>query len=166
MDELCKGTRVITMNINVFDENSSQLENALRTFKMRSPDREVEVDQARLSSVVDAINAAIQDIVAERTGIIARVKTIVDQPYTVRKWGFWQRETQSDLSAEEFMRAEKRLDLLARQISDFELLKTALLRIPPDVRSDVGQVHDRPLNAALIDQPTTRREKRSTEAAT
>ena len=166
MDELCKGTRVITMNINVFDENSSQLKNALRTFKMRSSDREVEVDQARLSSVVDAIDAAIQDIVAERTGIIARVKTIVDQPDTVRKWGFWQRETQSDLSAEEFMRAEKRLDLLARQISDFELLKTALLRIPPDVRSDVGQVHDRPLNAALIDQPTTRREKRSTEAAT
>ena len=166
MDELCKSTRVITMNINVFDENSSQLENALRTFKMRSSDREVEVDQARLSSVVDAINAAIQDIVAERTGIIARVKTIVDQPDTVRKWGFWQRETQSDLSAEEFMRAEKRLDLLARQISDFELLKTALLRIPPDVRADVGQVHARPLNAALIDQPTTRREKRSTEAAT
>ena len=134
MDELSKGTRVITMNINVFDESCSQLKNAHSAFKMRTSDREVEVDQARLSSVVDVINAAIQDIVAERTGIIARVKTIVDQPDTVRKWGFWQRETQSDLSAEEFMRAEKRLDLLARQISEFELLKTALLRIPPDMR--------------------------------
>lgn len=32
------------------------------------------------------------------------------------------------------MRAEKRLDLLARQISEFELLKTVLVGIPPDMR--------------------------------
>jgi hypothetical protein len=118
------------MDINAFGKDSSQLKRALKAFKMRSPDRDVEVDQARISSVVGAIDAAIEDIVAERTGLIARVRAIVDQPQAALKW---RRRAQSDLSAEEFKRAEKRLNLLVQQTSDFELLKTSLLRKSSDV---------------------------------
>ena len=94
---------------------------------MRSPDREVAADQARISSVAGAIDGAIQDMVAERAGLIARVRAIVDQPQVVLKQKLWQRTTQTDLSAEEFLRAEQRLNVLARQISDLELLKASAL---------------------------------------
>ena len=94
---------------------------------MRSPDREAAVDQARISSVAGAIDEAIQDMVAERAGLIARVRAIVDQPQVVLKQKLWQRTTQTDLSAEEFLRAEQRLNVLARQISDLELLKASAL---------------------------------------
>ncbi|HLX17779.1 MAG TPA: hypothetical protein VKS24_21525 [Bradyrhizobium sp.] len=105
-----------------------QLKSALKTFKMRSPDREVEMDHVRISSVVGAIDAAIQDIVAERAGLVARVKAIVDQPQVTLKW---RRRAQSDLSAEEFLRAEQRLQSLALQISDFEFLKASLSKKVP-----------------------------------
>ena len=116
------------MNTNAFGKDNSQLKSALKTFKIRSPDREAKLDQARISSVVGAIDAAIQDIVAERAGLVARVKAIVDQPQAALNW---QRRQQSDLSAEEFLRAEQRLHFLAREISDFELLKTSFLKKLP-----------------------------------
>ena len=120
------------MDLAAFDKSRSQLRTVLKTFKMRSPDRELMVDQERISSVVGAIDEAIQGMVAERTGLIARVRAIVDQPPPASStWKLWQRGTQSELSAEEFLRAEQRLDKLARQISDLERLKTSVLeRLP------------------------------------
>jgi hypothetical protein len=126
-DLAVKPTKATMMDLNTLGKGSSQLKAVLETFKMRSPDREVAVDQARISSVAGAIDGAIQDMVAERTGLIARVKAIVDQPQVVLKQRLWQRKPQSDLSADEFLRAEQRLNVLAQQISDLELLKASVL---------------------------------------
>ena len=116
------------MSINASGKNPSALKNALSTFTMRRPDRDVNLDSARISSVVNAIDAAIQEGVAERAGLISRVKDIVDRPEAVLKARLRQRGTQSDLSAAEFIKAEKRLDSLAQQISDFMLLKAMALK--------------------------------------
>ena len=132
-DLSAKPTKAIGVDLNAFGKNSSQIKAVLKTFKMRSPDREVEVDQARISSVAGAIDGVIQDMIAERTGLIARVRAIVDQPQTVSKQNFWPWKTQSDLSAEQFLRAEQRLNLLARQIADLELLRASALETFSDV---------------------------------
>jgi hypothetical protein len=120
-------SKAIAMDLNAGVKDPSLLKTALKTFKMRSADREVAVDQARMSSIVAAIDGAIQGMAAERTGLIARVRAIVAQPQTVSKQKFWPWKTQSDLSAEEFLRAEQRLNVLARQISDLEFLRASVL---------------------------------------
>ena len=120
------------MDMAILDQSYSQIKSALNTFKIRSPDRELTVDQERISSVVGAIDGAIQSMVAERTGLIARVRAIVDQPQAPAKHRFWQSKAQSDLSGEEFMRAEQRLNLLAQQVSELELIKVSVLEKFPD----------------------------------
>jgi hypothetical protein len=116
------------MDVNARAKDPSQLEAVLKTFKMRSPDREVAADQARVCAVVAAIDGAIQDIAAERAGLIARVKAIVAQPQAVLKQNLWRRKTQSELSAEEFLRAEQRLNELAQQVTDLERLKASAMQ--------------------------------------
>ena len=121
------------MSINASGKTSSALKSALSAFKMRQPNRDLKSDSARISSVVNAIDAAIQEGVAERAGLLSRVKDIVDRPEAVLKARLRQRGTQSDLSAAEFIKAEQRLDSLAQQISNFRLLKAMALKTFPDV---------------------------------
>jgi hypothetical protein len=124
-------TDAIGMDLAGFGKNSARLKAVLKTFRMRSPDREVTVDRARMTAVVGAIDGAIQDMVAERTGLIARVKAIVVQPQPVSTRRFRPMKTPSEPLAAEFLRAEQRLIALARQISDLDRLKASVVEIFP-----------------------------------
>jgi hypothetical protein len=119
-------TNTIDMDLDA-GKNSARLMAALTTFRMRSSDRELAADLARMSAIAGAIDLAIQDMIAERTGLIVRVKAIVDPPQPVSKRRSWPGKSQSNLSAGEFVRAEQRLNALARQISGLESIKASVL---------------------------------------
>ena len=102
---------------------------------MRSPKRDAEVDQARIGSIVNAIDKATEDVVAERTGLIGRVKALADQKQAIVKRNVWQRKASANLSTKELFRAEQRLKVLGQQKLDFERLKALILqKIPNTMR--------------------------------
>ena len=116
-------------------KNYSQSKAALMGFTMRSPKRDAEVDQARIGSIVNAIDKATEDVVAERTGLIERVKALVDQKQAIVKRNVWQRKASANLSTKELFRAEQRLKVLGQQKLDFERLKALILqKIPNTMR--------------------------------
>ena len=116
-------------------KNYSQIKAALEGFTMRSPKRDAEVDQARIGSIVNAIDKATEDVVAERTGLIGRVKALADQKQAIVKRNVWQRKASANLSTKELFRAEQRLKVLGQQKLDFERLKALILqKIPNTMR--------------------------------
>lgn len=116
----------MAMDSSGAQKNYSQSKAALMGFTMRSPKRDAEVDQARIGSIVNAIDKATEDVVAERTGLIERVKALVDQKQAIVKRNVWQRKASANLSTGEFFRAEQRLKILGQQILDFECLKAEI----------------------------------------
>ncbi len=88
-------------------KNYSQIKAALEGFTMRSPKRDAEVDQARIGSIVNAIDKATEDVVAERTGLIGRVKALADQKQAIVKRNVWQRKASANLSTKELFGLSK-----------------------------------------------------------
>lgn len=95
---------------------------AAKTFVMRSPKRDVEMDRKHIVPILDAIDSAIQEISTERTGLIARVQKTMKQPEARSKNILAYVGTPTTNPLAELGLAEKRLKLLARQI---EKLRTA-----------------------------------------
>lgn len=89
------------------------VERALRRFKAREPKRDAEADEERISSLEKAIDAAVSKIVAERVGILNRLRRTLKEADVVTRsrFGFSPR-----LSNAEYLRVEARLRLLDQQV--------------------------------------------------
>lgn len=120
------------MQTLVLDAKSAQPRCALEAFKMRSPARDAEVDDVRISCIVDAIDEAIREITAERSGLIARVKTIVLQLELAKERK--RSRDEARLSSKELIRAEERLSVLTRQIPNLIALKNSTRTKFPTVK--------------------------------
>jgi hypothetical protein len=115
------------MKMQVLDEPPSELVRAIKTFRMRSPKRDLEIDAARMSSVLKSVEDALQHATAERSGLIERVRTIIRQPEAVLERTLQRQEPQPEIFAQEWAKAEERLGTLERHIAHLKLLREAIL---------------------------------------
>ena len=99
---------------------STELERSVGRFRARSPERDAEIDEKRVLSIEMLIEAAARELRAERAGLVARLKRVLDEPKRLTRWSF-AREPRA--SQAEFLRAEKRLHLLDAQLSEYRRLK-------------------------------------------
>ncbi|MCP3463324.1 hypothetical protein [Bradyrhizobium sp. CCGUVB23] len=102
---------------------STDLERAVASFRARSPERDAEIDEKRVSSIEISIEAAARELLAERTGLVARLKRVLDEPNRFARWSFARKPRISDA---EFLRVEKRLKVLDAQLSECQRLKEAV----------------------------------------
>ena len=101
---------------------------AVKTFLMRGADRDVKLDRARSARLVEAIDSAIQEIVAERDGLIARVKKTISRPESESKRILARRDFPTTTPVSELRRAERRLKQLEKQIRDLETARAPFLQ--------------------------------------
>jgi len=97
------------------------MKRSLLTFHARSPERDAKIDELRLSSLTRAFDSTIREMAEERSGLIARVKAL-----EISGENSSRSSRKPALSLAEFRRVEERVSLLARRISDCELLKDSL----------------------------------------
>lgn len=112
----------------VLREESTELQLAVKTFIMRGSDRDVKLDHARRARLVEAVEITMKELVAERDGLVARVKQTINQPGNVSKKILGRPDTPTTAPVTEFRRAEKRLNLLAKQIRDLEKARALFLQ--------------------------------------
>jgi hypothetical protein len=117
------------------DESSSELVSAVKTFRMRSPRRDLEIDAARLSLILKAVDGVLEQATAERSGLVERVRTIIRQPEAVLERAFRRQELRHEEFVHEWTKAEKRLGTLGRQISCLRSLRAFVLVQNPGVGS-------------------------------
>lgn len=113
----------------------------LSQFQMRSSARETEADKARLETILEAIEHARESAVAEREGLIQRIKAIVlltEEGGTPAR--AFQLHRRSTSVAYEFDHAERRVAQLSAQIERFEEMREHAVRY-----------------ATTIDEPATQR---------
>lgn len=115
------------MSIQSLEKPPPELVLALKTFRIRSSKRDRKVDSVRISSVIRAVNAALRETIAERDGLVGRIKTIIRQPDAVLERALKRREPEDGLFSREWVKAEQRLDELDNQISRLQLLKSDLI---------------------------------------
>jgi len=83
-------------------------------FRSRAPRRDAEVDEERISSLEKSIDAVVRKIVAERAGILNRLKQTLNEPDAKARW---RSGSSPRLSSAEYLRVETRLRLLDLQVS-------------------------------------------------
>lgn len=98
------------------DKEAPPLLLAVKTFVMRDPKRDLEIDRKRIAPILEAIEIAIDEISVERAGLVGRVRKTVDQPKNQSRKLLTQVGTPTTNPLTELGLAEKRLNLLARQI--------------------------------------------------
>lgn len=97
---------------------SNELLLAAKTFIMRGADRDAKLDRTRAERLVEAVDTVIQEIIAERNGLVARVQKTVTQSVDVSKKKLARRDFPTTKPAVELRNAEKRLIRLAKQIHE------------------------------------------------
>jgi hypothetical protein len=103
-------------------------------FKARSANRDIETDQVRASSVLDAIEEALQMAKAEQAGLKARIDDVLARAAVTMGNGSDEyltrdrKDTQyQDSMGTEIAGGQRRLSELAATIGHFQFLRTALL---------------------------------------
>jgi hypothetical protein len=119
------------MKTQVLDELPSELERAIKTFRMRSIKRDTEIDAARKSSVLNAVEESLQQATAEQSGLIERIRTIISQPEVALARTFQRRESPPEVFAQDWRKAEERLATLERQIAYLNFLRASIFTESP-----------------------------------
>lgn len=104
----------------------TDLERAVATFSARSSKRDAAVDCARIAGLEEAIDAVIRGLIAERTGLVRRVKRVLEEPEALAKWSS---AAKMQPSKSEFERVEKRLQSLDLQIAECRHIEGAIAKL-------------------------------------
>ncbi|MDA9507258.1 hypothetical protein XI09_22030 [Bradyrhizobium sp. CCBAU 11386] len=104
----------------------ADLERAVASFSVRSSKRDTAIDGARIALLEESIDTVIRGLIAERTGLVGRVKQLLDEPEALAKWSS---TTEMQPSKSEFECVEKRLRLLDRQLSECRLIERAVANL-------------------------------------
>lgn len=104
----------------------TELERAVAAFSARSSKRDAAIDCARIAPLEEAIDAAIRGLVAERTGLVRRVKRVLEEPEALAKWSS---ATKMQPSKSEFERVEKRLRSLDLQLAECRHIEGAIANL-------------------------------------
>ena len=102
---------------------STDLERAVASFSARSSKRDAAADDARIGLIEQSIDAVIRGLIAERTGLVARLKRVLDEPEALVKWRPTAKIQPTD---SEFRRVEERLHLLDQQLSECRQIEGAV----------------------------------------
>ncbi|MET3906167.1 hypothetical protein ABID59_000488 [Bradyrhizobium sp. S3.3.6] len=102
------------------------LERAIAGFTARSSKRNAAIDGARIASLAESIDAVIAGLIAERTGLIRRVKRLLDEPETLAKWSS---ASNVQPSKSELKRVENRLRSLDLQLSECRHIEGAIANL-------------------------------------
>ena len=112
-----------------------------QVFKARSADRDAETDRLRASSVLAAIEDALQGAEQEQSGLSRRVEDVLARAAVTLGNGtdeYLEREAlnshHQDLFDTEISNGQRRLKELATSITHFKFLKAAMLSRFPDMR--------------------------------
>ena len=113
-------------------------------FKARSADRDAETDQARVGSIVTAIETALQAAEREQSGLSRRVDDVLARAAVTLGNGtdeYLEREAldnyHQDLFDAEILNGQRRLKELATEIAHFKFMKAAVLSRFPDFKVQV-----------------------------
>jgi hypothetical protein len=113
-------------------------------FKARSADRDAETDSSRVSSILQAIEGALQAAEQEQAGLNRRVEDVLARAAVTMGNGtdeYLERETldshHQDLFGAEISNGQRRLKELATTITHFRFLKAAMLSRFPDYKAAV-----------------------------
>ena len=113
-------------------------------FKARSADRDAETDQARVGSIVTAIETALQAAEREQSGLSRRVDDVLARAAVTLGNGtdeYLEREAldnyHQDLFDAEILNGQRRLKELATEIAHFKFMKAAVLSRFPDFKAQV-----------------------------
>lgn len=104
----------------------TDLERAVAAFSARSPKRDAAIDDARIALLEESVDVVIRGLIAERTGLVGRVKRLLDEPEALAKWSS---TTKMQPSKSEFERVGRRLGLLDRQLSECRLIERAIANL-------------------------------------
>ncbi len=110
-------------------------------FKARGPDRDAETDQARLNSIMRALEIAIEEAESERAGLTRRVDDALARAAVTFGNGtdeYLEREAldgyHQDLFAAEISNGQRRLNELALTIGHLTFLQSEMLSRFPQLR--------------------------------
>lgn len=113
-------------------------------FKARSADRDAETDQARIGSIVTAIETALHAAEREQSGLSRRVDDVLARAAVTLGNGtdeYLEREAldnyHQDLFDAEILNGQRRLKELATEIAHFKFMKAAVLSRFPDFKAQV-----------------------------
>jgi hypothetical protein len=124
------------------------LTRAQRFFRTRSEARNIDADQARLRPVAEAIESAIEDTEAERSGLGRRVEDALARAAVTLGTGtdeYLERDAIDskfqDLLGDEIKNGERRLRDLETQIGHLKFLQTAMITRFPEVKLTPTRSH-------------------------
>jgi hypothetical protein len=110
-------------------------------FRARSADRDAETDRARVGSILEGIENALQAAEREQSGLSRRVEDVLARAAVTLGNGtdeYLEREPldshHQDLFGSEISNGQRRLKELATSITHFKFLKTAILSRFPDLK--------------------------------
>jgi hypothetical protein len=112
-----------------------------RNFKARSAERDAETDRARVGSILEAIENALQEAEREQSGLNRRVEDVLARAAVTLGNGtdeYLDREAldshHQDLFSTEIANGQRRLQELSTAITHFRFLKVATLSRFSDYR--------------------------------
>src|SRR5665213_3802097 len=113
-----------------------------QVFKARSAERDVETDRSRVSSILQAIEAALHAAELEQSGLNRRVDDVLARAAVTFGNGtdeYLEREAldshHQNLFGTEISNGQRRLKQLATTITHFRFLKAAMLSRFPDYKA-------------------------------
>ena len=113
-----------------------------RNFRTRSADRDAEMDQSRVGSILKAIENALHEAEREQSGLSRRVEDVLGRAAVTVGNGtdeYLERESldshHQNLFGIEISNGQRRLNELSASIKHFKFLKVALISRFPDVKA-------------------------------
>jgi hypothetical protein len=113
-----------------------------RNFRARSADRDAEMDQSRVGSILKAIENALHEAEREQSGLSRRVEDVLGRAAVTVGNGtdeYLERESldshHQNLFGIEISNGQRRLNELSASIKHFKFLKVALISRFPDVKA-------------------------------
>jgi hypothetical protein len=114
-------------------------------FRARSPERDAEQDQARIGSIVAAIENALQSAQREQSGLNRRVEDVLARAAVTIGNGtdeYLERDARDshhqDLFDAEIRNGQRRLAELTSEIAHFKFMKAAVLTRFPHYKTPVS----------------------------
>jgi hypothetical protein len=112
-----------------------------RDFKVRSADRDAEIDRSRVGAIIAAIESALHAAEQEQSGLNERVEDVLARAAVTLGNGtdeYLERDARDsyhqDLFSAEISNGQRRLKELATEITHFKFLKAATLSRFPDFK--------------------------------
>ena len=112
------------------------------SFKARSPERDAELVETQVNNVSSALHHAVREIEAQRDGLRRRLDAVITRAAVIGGNDIDESLTRDETDAAvltasdaEIARAETRLKVLERQLSDFKTLVATLHSLFPDFKA-------------------------------